>query len=135
MKNFKVSALILMSAFLFSCSSDDDNSNPTSIVGKWANIDTVVDGTSIPYDDHEACGKDYVEFQSDNTYVNIDVLDCEEITDLSGNYSINGNFITIDGETAEITQLTESRLSMKIWDEDFDDDDELDEVILNFERL
>lgn len=119
-----------------SCSgNDDDNNQQVSIVGKWANIDFVIDGISEPYDDHEACGKDYIEFKSDNTYIAIDVLNCEEIQDEFGTYLVNGSSITVGNEfSGEITQLTATRLSLKTI-EDYDGDGTLDEVVINFERL
>lgn len=134
MKKLKLSGLLLASALLFSCSSDDDNNASASIVGKWAFIDTVVNGVSEPYDDHEACGKDYVEFKADNTYISVDVWDCEEYPDDYSTYSVNGNMITINNETSEIIQLTNTHLSIKAM-EDYDNDGELDELILNLERL
>lgn len=132
MKKLKFSGLLLASALLFSCSSDDDNGS-ASIVGKWAFVDTVVDGVSEPYDDHEDCGKDYVEFKADNTYVSVDVWGCEEDVDDYGTYSLNGNKLTINGMTNDVT-ITNTRLSI-IAMEDYDDDGTLEEVILNLERL
>lgn len=134
MKKLKLSGLLLTSALLFSCSSDDDKGSSPSIVGKWAFVDTVVNGVSEPYDDHEDCGKDYFEFKADNTYITIDVWDCEEYPDDYGTYSFDGNSLKINNVSVEVSQLTDTRLSIKGM-EDYDDDGTLDEVILNFERL
>jgi len=125
---------LLASFVLFSCSSDDDNGAKASIVGKWAFVNTVVNGVPIPYDDHEDCGKDYIELKADGTYVSIDVWDCEEYVDDSGTYTYEGNTITIDGQSTEVIKLTNSELSIK-GTEDFDGDGTDEEIIINFERL
>lgn len=125
---------LLASFVLFSCSSDDDNPVNANIVGKWAFVNTVIGGVTIPYDDHEDCGKDYVELKADGTYVSIDVWDCEEIVDDSGTYTYEGNTITIDGESAEVIKLTNSELSIKRT-EDIDGNGTDEVVVVNFERL
>lgn len=130
---------IAIFAMLSSCSNDDDSSNHGNIVGKWAyHTFTTNNGTPIPYDDHETCGKDYLEFRSDNTFQEIDVWDCElDVIDF-GTYTKNNNILTVvsDGYTytAEIVELTNSRLKLKM--EDDDNGDGIDDVIVvAFDRI
>lgn len=137
--NLFLISIILISGI--SCSSDDDNGGGHSgnIVGKWAYVNTVVNnGTPIPYDDHEDCGKDYIEFKSDNTFIQIDVWDCEEDIDAYGNYTFENNILTLSdmGESysLEIIQLTQTSLSLKGQD-DYNEDGTADDIIINLERL
>jgi hypothetical protein len=124
---------------LNSCSSDDDSSNHASIVGKWAfNSTSINNGTPIPYDDHEVCGKDYLEFKSNNTYMEVDVWDCElDIVDY-GTYTKNNNQLVIISEdftmNAEILELTNTTLTIKM-NVDFDDNGTTDVVIADFDRI
>ncbi len=125
---------LLASFVLFSCSGDDDSGTQASIVGKWAYVDTVVNGVSYPYDDHEPCGKDYIEFKSDNTFISVDIWDCEVDIDDQGNYTFENNTLTINGEAVTVSELTQAKLSLT-GTEDYDGDGSLDDIILNFERL
>lgn len=124
---------------LSSCSSDDDSSKNASIVGKWTFDTTIINnGIPIPYDDHEVCGKDYLEFKSDNTFVEIDVWDCElDVVDY-GTYSKTNNQLMImsEGETylAEIIELTNSKLKIKM---EFDDNGDgiNDNILTSCDRI
>jgi len=60
--------LILIIVCVSSCSKDDDNDSQSSqsIYGKWYYKETLIDNTTYPYDDHEPCGKDYIEFYDTN---------------------------------------------------------------------
>ena len=131
----KLLTIAFATTLLFSCSNDDDNgNNQADIVGKWAFYNEVVNGQTIPYDDHETCGKDYIEFKNDNTFEVVDIWDCEVYVDDEGSYSINGNTLTIMGLSMEISQLTDTQLSLN-YSEDYDGDGDLEEVTLNFDRL
>lgn len=102
---------------LSSCSDGNENSSNITISGKWYQRESVIDGVVFPYDDNEVCGKDYLQFYGSNSVKSVDVFDCTLETDWSGNYSINGNLltITVNGQSAdfEINSLTKSYLELK----------------------
>ena len=123
-----------------SCSTEDDDPGSKNgvtvtkelLVGKWYFVDQVVNGTRIPYDDHEECGKDYIEFKEDGTLWQMDIWNCDEDLEQTGVYSISDE-LTINGESIHVVALNSSTFSIK-GEEDVDEDGELDEVILNFDR-
>lgn len=121
----------LLIAFLFvGCSSDDNGGSSVDInklYGKWYYHSQTIGGHTIPYDDHEPCGKDYLEFLENGIVRNVDVWDCEEDVDVAP-YSVSGNKINItfdEGteyeETIEWTvkTLNNSTLEIEGVDEDF----------------
>lgn len=124
MKALKLAAVVAFSAFAFSCSSDDGASTSGELTGKWYYKEYKVAGITIPYDDHEACGKDYVQFNSNGSGANVDVIDCVEDS-APFTYSRSGNTITVtsDGvsDSAQITELSSTTLKVKI-SYDFDGD-------------
>lgn len=83
----------------------------------------VVDNTVIPYDDHESCGKDYIEFYDTDKIRSIDVWNCEEDLDWMGTFTKAGAILTIsngnESRTVEIIELTTESLAYKY---DYDDD-------------
>lgn len=135
----KIVVLFLLVAISFSCSKSDDSVNVTEakLVGKWYFKTTKVAGLTFPYDDHEPCGKDYIQFREDGFVVYGDVWDCELIEDVVGLWSINGDKITIneDGETqtVKVTTLNSSTLVIKYKDDYFENDSEVT-VISTFTR-
>lgn len=120
MKKFLGLGLVML---LFASCSDDDSSsnnnqnpdpNPSTIdmnhlEKKWYPVSSVINGVTIPYDDHEECGYDYVEFADGNVFREVDIWDCEVVED-TGSYVINGNTITttVHGfeEEVTVTKLT-----------------------------
>ncbi len=131
MKKIKFLGAILIAGAFVGCSSDDNNdSSNTSgnLLGKWFNKEWVVNGTTIPYDDHEECGKDYVEFLTATTGRYVDVWECED--DISSFiYEREGNTLILSafGETAsaQILELSSSKLRVQTnYDFDGDGDDE-----------
>jgi hypothetical protein len=67
---------LLFALSFIACNNDDDNSTTPetpSILGKWYYGDMVVDGEVIPYDDHEDCGKDYIEFYDVDKIRSVDI--------------------------------------------------------------
>lgn len=118
MRKIKLFSLALITGLLFSCSSDDNGGTTTSgeIAGKWFNKEYVVAGQTIPYDDHEECGKDFIEFSSNNTGRYVDINECEEESD-AFTYAKDGNKLVItqlDGvENAEIVELSSTTLKLK----------------------
>lgn len=139
----KLAYLSALCLFLFStsCNSDDDDNQQMDqiivtsdlIVGKWYFVDIVVNGLSIPYDDHEDCGKDYLDFKDNGTLWQIDVWDCEEDAEQIATYSISDGNLFIEGELIDVLALSSNILSIKA-EEDYDDDGNLDEIISNFDR-
>ncbi|NMH25719.1 lipocalin-like domain-containing protein [Flavobacterium solisilvae] len=128
MKVLKLSAVIATSILVFSCSSDDGPSTSGELTGKWYNKEYKVAGQTIPYDDHEECGKDYIQFNSNGTGRSVDVWDCEEDSE-NFTYTKTSNSITItmggESATAQIVELSSSTLRVKVnYDFDGDGDDE-----------
>lgn len=106
-----------------SCSGDDDNSvKSADLVGKWYPVSYKYSGVTIPYGDHEDCGKDYTEFLANGILNDVDVYQCEAQSD-AGSWSLDGNKITVifdgDAETAKITKLSGTTLQIE-FTEDFD---------------
>lgn len=98
MKNIKFSLLAVFAVlFLVSCSSSDDDkgndANMSLLLGKWYNYSYTINGEIFPYDDHEECGKDYMEFLEGGIMRNVDVWECEIYVD-EGTYSVEGDIIT-----------------------------------------
>lgn len=112
-------SLILLSLFLFSCSKNDKEQSSVSITGKWYFKETVVNGTTFPYEDHETCGKDYLEFYGTNGIKSVDIFGCEADVDWTGTYSLTGSNLTITnaniGETihCQVIELTSNSLIYK----------------------
>ena len=103
------------------------------LVGKWYFVDQEVNGTRIPHDDHEECGKDYIEFKENETLWQMDVWNCDEDFEQTGVYSISDGKLSINRESINVIELNSTELSIK-GKEDVDEDGKLDDVILNFER-
>lgn len=133
----KFLALGCLTALLFASCSDDDSSSVdmSKLVGKWYNASITANGQTIPYDDNEVCGKDYIEFTSDKVVKQVDVYDCDGNTPVSdsysGTYSTDGNKITItifeQSATATVTRLDGNTLSVT-YKEDFDEDGDTEDV-------
>lgn len=131
---------ISLALFVIGCSKNDDNqSNPPTITGKWYFKETVVNGTIYPYDDHETCGKDYIEFFGTNGVKSVDIFGCEADVDWTGTYTLNGSNLTITnanvGETisCEILELTSNSLIYK-FNYDTDGDGTPETNISKFDR-
>jgi len=116
MKILKLSVVVALITLSFSCSSDDGPTTSGELTGKWYYKEYKIAGQTIPYDDHEACGKDYIQFNADGTGANVDIWDCE-IDAAPYTYTRTGNNITVssDGEsdTAQITELSSTTLKIK----------------------
>lgn len=129
----KVIGLGLAMALFASCSDDDSSSsvNMNNLEGKWYYVSTNANGETEPYDDHEPCGKDYIEF-ADGILTDVDVWDCDGNTPVTEEYSmaytVSGNKITASagGETQTVTvkKLTSSELKIAYRDDDDGDGDE-----------
>ncbi|WP_333875399.1 lipocalin family protein [Flavobacterium sp.] len=136
MKKVSVLSLAILSGFVISCSSDDGATTSGDLLGKWYNKEYKVGGQTFPYDDHEACGKDYVQFNADGTGANVDVWDCVEDV-ASFTYIKSGNSITVtsDGvsDTGQIIELSDTTLKVKV-SYDFDDDGDDETVVEVYTR-
>jgi Lipocalin-like domain len=118
-------AFALISGMYFiSCSSDDDSSPTSTIVGKWnySTMSTTVNGVTSPeidWDGNEpGCPKDYVEFKSGGALSEGDYFGSScELNTFVGTWSQNGSTITItEGPislSAEIVSVTSSMLKFK----------------------
>lgn len=130
---FAIGACALLA---FSCSSDDDSLDYSKLTRKWYNVSEKVGGTTFPYDDHETCGKDYVEFMDSNMGRFVDVWGCDsgpQTDESEFAWTREGNTLIVgsDGFTDEVTirKLNSSTLELSTV-YDYDDDGEDDTVIL-----
>lgn len=111
--------ILILIIICSSCSKDDDNNNQSSqsIYGKWFYKETVIDNTTYPYDDHEPCGRDYIEFFDTNKIKGVDIWDCEEDIDWIGTFTKSNNSLTIsngsESRVVEIIELNSILLSYK----------------------
>ena len=129
-----------MAITFIGCNSDDDNSTPpdnqSSILSKWYYKNIIIDGEVIPYDDHEGCGKDYIEFYDVDKIRSIDVWNCEEDLDWEANFFLTNNMLSIVDEgittTAQVLELTETKLSYT-YTMDLDDDGVEETLVENFD--
>ena len=113
----KILALGFAALFLASCSKDDDNSiDESKLTKKWYFESTKVGGVTFPYDDHEECGKDYVEFVPGGVFRDVDVWDCEDDV-YTGTWDLDGKKLTIveggEADSVTITTLTATKLVVK----------------------
>ncbi|MGV3697624.1 lipocalin family protein [Flavobacterium sp.] len=136
MRKIKVTMLAVLSGLAFSCSSDDGATTSGDLTTRWYNKETRVLGETLPYDDHEECGKDYLQFNDDGTGVFVDIYLCDTYSD-PFTYIRSGNDVTItDGsfsETARIIELSDSTLKVKLR-YDYDDDGDEEDVIEVYTR-
>ena len=137
----KICFLLIAISFI-ACNNDDDNivtpgEPETSILGKWYHVNMVINGEVYPYDDHEDCGKDYIEFYDVDKIRSIDVWNCEEDLDWEANFFLTNNMLTFVEEgittTTEVLELTETTLSYT-YEMDLDDDGVEETIIENFDR-
>jgi len=138
---------LLLAFFSFglftACEVEDDSPDATQqineeLLGTWYFDAMIVEGEETPYDDHEECGKDYIEFNEDGTYRQIDIWGCEEDIDAEGTYTATENTISLtltDSETVvlDIATLNADVLLIEGM-EDFDEDSEEEMVQQRFTR-
>lgn len=111
--------ILILAFFIFlSCSNDQEVENSLiTLTGKWYPTEAVINGVSFPYDDHETCGKDYIEFYGNNSLKSVDIFDCEADTDWIGTYVKTNNLLSItvgnSTKNAEIIELTSNSLILK----------------------
>ncbi len=122
--------------FAFACSSDDSDSlDYSKLTRKWYNVSEKVAGTTFPYDDHEACGKDYIEFMDSNMGRFVDVWGCESGVQTDESEFVwvrEGKNLILDGvEAATIRKVNSSTLELST-EYDYDGDGEDDTVILRY---
>lgn len=112
-----------------SCSSDNENGNNSSIVGKWEfsqyGVGPIGQEIFIDRSNITECGKDYMEFLSDGTYKVVlfkkDNGKCTTIED-NGKYIKNGSTLSLKKDNienlepaeSEIITLNESTLKLRI---------------------
>lgn len=125
----KLLTLGFAALFLASCSNDDGDSSyeASQLQKKWYFVSTTIAGQTFPYDDHEACGKDYIEFLSNMTYRTVDVWECEEYAE-TGSWSLmDGNMLMVDGDEATIKSLNATNMTLTL-KYDYDDDGDIDTI-------
>jgi hypothetical protein len=122
----KKTSLLLISIIMLSCSKDEEQ--PIQIVeqniyGKWYYKEVVVNNATIPYDDHETCGKDYIEFYDQNKIKSIDVWSCQEDVEWIGTFTKSNNNLTIsNGSESRTVEIIELNTNSLIYQYDYDDD-------------
>lgn len=128
-----------------SCVPDDENNtNPPimerneKLTGLWYFDDAIINGEVFPYPDHEDCGKDYIEFRADGTFLQVDIWECEEDIDASGTYTVSSETITItysenDIQSIKIINLTNQNLTLES-NYDYNDNGEEEAVQQRFTR-
>ena len=136
MKKIKLMVMVVLSGLTVSC-SDDGPSTSGELIGKWYFKETRVEGETIPYDGHEDCGKDYIQFNSNESGSgrSVDVFNCEEF-DETFSFIRSGNNITLfygggGGDpdlTSRITELSSTTLKIKR-NYDYDGDGDKEDVI------
>lgn len=115
-KTFIFGALALGSVML-SCSNDEESFDPSLLNRKWYHDKTKTLSFVYPYDGHETCGKDYIEFRADGSMLDVDVLNCESVTD-NYTYTLSNKTISIRylgnlQGSADIASLSASRLVLR----------------------
>lgn len=100
-----------MTFALTSCGDDDDKPEEGNIVGTWENVSEI---------DAELGLKQYVKFQEDGKYFEVNIYDYDgEVDVLKGTWSKDGNKIRVSGSdiisgTATITELTNSSMTLSM---------------------
>jgi hypothetical protein len=128
--------LLLLSVLsLSSCSSDGPSTNYDLLTNRWYYESYTIAGTTVPYDGHESCGKDYIELLEGGAAFHVDVMDCEPIVS-QGSWTREQNnlILSYDGEepmSAKITKLTESKLQVKLTVPEMD----LGQITITFNRI
>lgn len=124
--------LILVSIIiiLVGCSKEE---NPTilpvqveeSIYGKWFYKEIIVNNITIPYDDHEPCGKDYIEFYEENKIRGVDIWDCQQDIDWIGTFlKTNTNLTIYNGGQSRTVEIVELNTNSLIYKYDYDDNND-----------
>jgi hypothetical protein len=137
MKYFWV-ALALM--VLASCATADDGPILAEefLVGQWYWQDELVNGKMIAYGSHEPCGKDYIAFEENQTFSDINIVSCEKKLEVDGEWELDGDKLRIAAfgylETATILLLDEKNLHVKVRF-DYDRDGHIDTVVQRFIRM
>lgn len=88
-----------------------------SILGKWYHKEMVINNVVFQYDDHEPCGKDFIEFYNINKIRSVDIWSCAEDVNWIGTFSKINNTLKIKNGTeeriVEIVTLSSNSLSYK----------------------
>lgn len=124
MKKISILFLSLLAFAFSSCSDDGDSSVPATIDGKWNfnKMSVTVNNVTSPELDYEGnepgCMKDYIEFAAGGVLKDGDYSGSNcELTISNGNWSKNGNIITITSEgitmPLEIVSITSTALAVK----------------------
>lgn len=142
--------ILLIVLILFSCSKSEEsseNEKNISIIGKWYYIADIVNDIRYPYipgnhDGNEDCTiiDDYVEFDNNGNYNRYFFEYCTlQLNDDAG-YTVDKNniklFLKSNNENfaeGKIKLLNEDKLTLE-FNVDYDEDDIIDHVILEFER-
>lgn len=128
--------LIFLSLFAFSgCGSDGGGSSEPTLFRKWYYKDVTSGGVTVPYPDHESCGKDYISFYGYDRVRGVDIDDCEHEIDWERQFTFVDNILTIYDDTfslsATVTRLDKEYLIYE-YDDDLDGDGSAEHHIVRF---
>ena len=136
MKKLFVFAFVSLS-MLSSCSSDDSvNVSEEKLTKKWYYKSYQANGATEAYN-HLPCGKDYVEFLADGSYIEFYINDCDPtISGFStGNWVLDGSTVAVaiegDNYSGKVTKLSNTDLQLTVT-ADYDDDGDEEKVKVNF---
>ncbi|MGB5820949.1 MAG: hypothetical protein WBG90_15795 [Saonia sp.] len=131
--------LFLASAFFLSaCSNDDNLVQPDvsqKLIGNWIATTLIVEGEVFPYDGHEDCGFDVLQFNTESLGRYTDIFECEEIATVFEYKVVNESIEIQFGNTTMVGSIiaaSEEILSLEL-EYDFDDDGDTEFVIENYE--
>ena len=140
MKIFKLNYVLLvaLTSLILNCSEDDsttvsDEVIASEIIGSWRLIQEkeYVNGEEVSsYNVPDGCDEEVINFTTDELTFNIDD-NCDGTFDENDTfiYTISNNQIIVEGETAEVAEVTSSTLILKF----YYDNDSYDES--HYEKL
>jgi hypothetical protein len=109
--------LVLSILILVSCSKEDavPTIDVSKLTKKWYPEAEIFLGETFPYEGHEECGKDFIEFFADGTYVDVDIFNCEASIGRS-TWDLNGDNLNLNNpdlyDGMRITKLTDTVLEI-----------------------
>jgi hypothetical protein len=143
MKKYLLPLALLSFGLFTACDKGDDSPGEAQqineeLLGTWYIDATIVGDEEFPYDDHEDCGKDYIEFNEDGSYRQIDIWNCEEDVEDEATYTANQNTITINFSENEVVVMDIATLNSEMLlvegMEDLDEDGDEEMVQQRFTR-
>lgn len=140
MKN-KFLALAALALTFGACSDDDSSSlDYGKLTQRWYFVSDKVEGETYPYEDHETCGKDYIELMEGGMLHFGDVYTCDGTAPVTavedGSWAREGNELVIalfsEPTVLTIKKVNSSTLEVsEVYDWDGDGDEETVTTVLS----